>query len=69
MSHDPSEIILICRVAALETFLLIINVEIVVLLIIFVESDFFSGFFDNQKVKQKQHILKTFTMFYSVLTE
>ncbi len=27
MSHDPSEIILICRFAAQETFLIIINVE------------------------------------------
>jgi len=27
VSHDPSEIILICRFAAQETFLIIINVE------------------------------------------
>ncbi len=38
MSHDPSEIILICCFGAQETFLIIINVEFFVI---------FSGFFDN----------------------
>jgi len=28
VSHDPSEVILTCRFAAQETFLIIINVEI-----------------------------------------
>jgi len=38
VSHDPSEITIICWFAAQETFLIIIIIEIVVLLIIFVET-------------------------------
>ncbi len=38
VSHDPSEIILICWFAAQKTFLIIINVKTVVLLNIFVET-------------------------------
>ncbi len=47
VSRDPSEIILICWFAAQETFIFIINVEIVVLPNSFVETfDSFLGFFD-----------------------
>ncbi len=49
VSHDPSEIILICWFAAQETFLIIINVENSCAAQYFVETDtfYFPWFFDE----------------------
>ncbi len=50
VSHDPSEIFLICWFAAQETFMITINVETVVLLRISVETMiFFSKKQTNKK--------------------
>ncbi len=56
VSHDSSEIILICWFAAQETFITIINVENSLLLSIFVEIVFF---FQNSLINRK------FNNFYS----
>ncbi len=61
MSHDPSEIILICWFAAQETFLIIV-LKTVVLLNIFAETVlFFEGFFDEYKRSKEQNWSETET--------
>ncbi len=51
MSHDPSEIILICWVAAQETFLIIINAENSLLRLYKPSDMLFSGVFAKWEVQ------------------
>ncbi len=56
-SHDPSEIIQIFWFAAQNTFIIII----IIIIIMYYENswvDFFSGFFDEQKVQKNSIDLK-----------
>ncbi len=63
VSHDPSEIILICWFAAQETFLIIFNVETVVLL-----NTFFRILW--WKLKYEQHLfeMESFVVLVSLLS-
>jgi len=48
VSHDPSEIILICWFAAYETFFIIdVKSKMINLIILWERYNFFSGFFDK----------------------
>ncbi len=60
VSHDPSEIILICWFAAQDTFLIIINFENGVLLKYFVKIVIFKNSLMNRKFKRTPFILTEF---------
>ncbi len=68
VSHDPSEIILICWFSAQETFIIIINIENLVLLNIFAETMIFFRILSKEhnllKKKNEKNNIYTGTYIY-----